>query len=173
MVGVNKDIHPRSMAVLEQAVAAESRLRPDVIETPLIESAALGKRTGCRCWLKLENRQVTGSFKARGAMAFLSALSQRPAGVVTASTGNHGLAVAWAGKRLGVPVTVVVPKNVSSHKAHGLEAAGAALVSWGDDVVRSEARARDLARESGYVYLPPYNDLRVIAGQAGVALEVE
>jgi threonine dehydratase len=128
---------------------------------------------GCRCWLKLENRQVTGSFKARGAMSFMSALSQRPAGVVTASTGNHGLAVAWAGKRKRVPVTVVVPENVSGYKARNLEATGVVLVRWGDDAVQSEAHARELAGKSGFVYLPPYNDLRVIAGQAGVALEVE
>ncbi|HDP94611.1 MAG TPA: pyridoxal-phosphate dependent enzyme [Candidatus Aminicenantes bacterium] len=173
MVAVNKDIHPGSLDVLEQALAAESRVRPQVLVTPLTACGALGREADCRCWLKLENRQATGSFKARGAMSFMRALSQRPAGVVTASTGNHGLAVAWAGKRMRVPVTVVVPENVSGHKARNLEAAGATLVSWGDDVVKSEARARDLARESGYIYLPPYNDLRVVAGQAGVGLEVE
>ena len=165
---------PRSGDVRREALAAESRVRHYLLETPLVESAELGEMAGCRCWLKLENRQVTGSFKARGALAFLTGLGKPPvSGVVTASTGNHGLAVAWAGKRMHIPVTVVLPQTLPQARIRPLEASGAVVLRWGNDVVLAEARAREIAREQKAVYLPPYNDLRVIGGQAGVALEVE
>ena len=160
--------------VMREALAAESRVRPAVLETPLRECPELGRIAGCRCWLKLENHQVTGSFKARGAMNFLAGLSEfRKREVVTASTGNHGLAVAWAGSALGFSVTVVVPRDASSAKIKAIQQSGAAIRYHGDDVVLAEKEARRMAAESGLPYVPPYNHPRVIGGQAGVALEVE
>lgn len=164
-----------SGSVAREAMAAEYRIRPGVRVTPLVESVALGKVGKCRCFLKLENEQVTGSFKTRGAMAFLTGVPGRVLnpGVVTASTGNHGMAVAWGGRNMGVAVRVVVPENASPLKTRRLEAMGAKLSVHGQDVVEAESFARTLAESRGLTYVSPYNHPLVIAGQAGIAMEVE
>ena len=160
--------------VLREALAAEQRVRPGIRVTPLMACPFLERLAGCRCWLKLETRQQTGSFKARGAMSFLQGLDKNSvAGVVAASTGNHGLAVTWAAKLMSIPVTVVVPETVSPLKAERLRSTGATILYHGDDVVQAELRARELAGESHQPYVPPYNHPRIIGGQAGVALELE
>lgn len=149
------------LAAAAEAVAA--RLDP----TPLVRAPALGEHV----WLKLECQQPTGSFKVRGALAALGAL---PAGaeVVTASAGNHGLGVAWAATALGRRATVVVPETASPAKLAALERFDAQLVRRGTSYDEAEAHALELAA-LGAVYVSPYNDGRVIAGQSTIGRELD
>jgi threonine dehydratase len=119
--------------------------------------------------LKLETMQPTGSFKVRGALVALTAHGDRP--VITASAGNHGLGVAYAAQRLGVQATVVVPTTASPAKVEALRAMDVELVLHGDDYEASERHALALA-ERGAVFVSPYNDRHVIAGQSTVAAEL-
>ncbi len=142
--------------------------------TPLMEAPELTDRVGRPVLLKLENLQVTGSFKVRGAAACLAALTpeERRRGVVVCSSGNHGRAVAYVAQRWGVPATVCVPRWVDPVKLAGIRAHGAEAVLAGATFDEAEARAILLARESGRVYVSAYDDPRVIAGQGTLALEV-
>jgi threonine dehydratase len=121
-------------------------------------------------WLKLECQQPTGSFKVRGAIAALSALGG-DAEVVTASAGNHGLGVAWAATRLGRRATVVVPETASPAKVAALQQFDVRLVAHGPSYDEAEAHALELAAR-GMVFVSPYNDTHVIAGQATVGAEL-
>jgi threonine dehydratase len=121
-------------------------------------------------WLKLESQQPTGSFKVRGAIAALSALPA-DAEVVTASAGNHGLGVAWAAPALGRRATVVVPETASPAKVAALGRFDITLVAHGPSYDEAEAHALELA-ERGMTFVSPYNDTRVIAGQATVGAEL-
>ena len=166
---------PVDVGWLRAAVAAvDPRLRPHALVTPLERSPALSARSGAEVMLKLENTQRTGSFKLRGALSRLFALSaaERAAGVVTASSGNHGLAVAHAGQALGIPVEVYVPSVASAAKAARIQALGADLRVHGDDGLESELAARRVAAETGRVYVSPYNDRHVVAGQGTVGAEI-
>jgi threonine dehydratase len=159
-----RTVAPPSAADLAAAAeAVAGRLDP----TPLVGAPALGADV----WLKLESQQPTGSFKVRGA---LSALGSLPASaeVVTASAGNHGLGVAWAATALGRRATVVVPENASPAKLAALERFDARLVRHGASYDEAEAHALELA-ERGAVYVSPYNDARVIAGQSTIGRELE
>ncbi len=151
------------------AVAAELLIRPHVRETP-VEPAWWSPSV----LLKFENLQTTGSFKLRGAMHKLLTLAadQRDRGVVAASSGNHGLAVAHGAQVLGVAATVFVPTYADSTKCRRIAELGAEIVVVGDDCVDTEAAARRFADEHGRCYLSPYNDLDVIAGQGTVAVEL-
>ncbi|HSA57780.1 MAG TPA: threonine/serine dehydratase [Gemmatimonadaceae bacterium] len=155
-------------------LAAEERIRAYVRETPLIDSAALSDAVGARVWLKLENLQRTGSFKLRGATNKLLSLggAERARGVVAASSGNHGAAVAHAGKALGIGVSVFVPEGASVVKLDAMRRAGAEVVTFGTDGLDTEVRAREVAAASGRVYVSPYNDEAVVAGQGTVGVEV-
>ena len=158
----------------EQVDAADKRIRPFARETPVEEAVAWSADWGCRVWLKLENHQVTGSFKFRGALNRLLTLpvSQRAMGVVAASTGNHGLAVAQAARGLNIPCTVYVPQGASPAKLAAIESLGAELLTHGTDGVEAEIEARGVANESGRVYVSPYNDDQVVAGQGTVGAEL-
>jgi threonine dehydratase len=135
--------------------------------TPLLASRALGD--GIQ--LKLETWQPTGAFKVRGALAALSRESPAGAGVVTASTGNHALGVAFAADRLGVPATVVVPENASPAKLAALGRFRARVVTHGDSYDAAERHALDLA-QAGPRFLSSCNDPDVIAGQATIGTEL-
>jgi threonine dehydratase len=149
------------LAAARDAVSA--RLPP----TPLVRAPGLGEDV----WLKLESLQPTGSFKVRGALAALSALPAS-ASVVTASAGNHGLGVAWAATALGRRATVVVPENASPAKLAALERFDVTLERVGSSYDDAEAHALSLASH-GAVYVSPYNDPRVIAGQATIGAEID
>lgn len=151
-----------------EAVAAVAR------RTPLIEAPELSELSGRQVLLKLESLQVTGSFKVRGAAARLAALGpgERRAGVVACSSGNHGRAVAHVAAHLGIPAAVCVPEWVDPVKLEGIRARGAEAVLAGATFDEAEAHALELARRSGRVYVSAYDDLRVIAGQGTLALEV-
>ena len=154
--------------------AAHDRLQGHVVTTPTVAAPWLAHELGLEVRLKLENVQTTGSFKLRGAVHALLQLpsAQRQAGVVAASSGNHGLALATAAQAFGVPVTVFVPTSTPAAKRHAIAAAGATVVVHGDDCVDTEARARRDAAASGRAYVSPYNDPHVIAGQGTVAVEL-
>jgi threonine dehydratase len=148
--------------------AAYERIRPFVRETPLEYSSALG------VWLKLEHLQATGSFKFRGASNKIALLTpeQAAAGVVTASNGNHGLGVAAAAQSRGICAEVFVSSHVSPAKARRIEQHGARLHPAGADPLTAELAARRAAAESGRVFISPYNDADVMAGQGTIAVEM-
>jgi len=158
----------------EEAEAADLRIRPLVRETPLEAAHQWSDAWGCTVSLKFEHHQRTGSFKLRGAVNRLLTVpaSQRSLGVVTASTGNHGAAVACAAGQLGAPAIVYVPSSASASKVNGIRALGAEIRVHGEDGVDAEVAAREFAESSGRVYVSPYNDPQVIAGQATVGVEL-
>jgi threonine dehydratase len=154
--------------------AAYERIRPYVRETPVDEAASLAPGCGVNLLLKLEQVQRTGSFKFRGASNKVALLepAQAAVGVVTASNGNHGLGVAAAARDRGIRAEVFVSAQVSSAKARRIEAMGAQLRPAGDDPLDAELAARRAAAESGRVFISPYNDLDVLAGQGTIAVEL-
>ena len=160
--------------ILLQAKRADASLRPAVRETPLLEASWLGRARGTNVLLKMESLQVTGSFKFRGAMTKILALAiaDRRRGVVAASTGNHGAAVAEAGFRLKIPVHVFVPESVSASKLSRIETRGAEVTQIPGDPINAERTARAYAEKHGLTYVSPYNDPSVVAGQATVGLEL-
>jgi threonine dehydratase len=166
------------MLELADVEAAERRLEGRVRRTPLVFWSVGGTGRGRPVVaLKAENLQVTGAFKARGAMHRLLVLREqaggaRIPGVVTASSGNHGQALAWAGAMLDIPVTVVVPEDASPPKVAGALAWGAQVERCGRTSGERIARAQALAAERGLSYVPSYDDLDVMAGQGTLALEV-
>ncbi|TAK16873.1 MAG: pyridoxal-phosphate dependent enzyme [Acidobacteria bacterium] len=153
---------------------AAERLRPYITRTPLVRSAWLSEASGADVWLKLETAQKTGSFKARGAMHALIALKDRSPEidrVVTASAGNHGQGLAWAGSHLGIRVRAYAPSFAAAKKRANMRALGAEVVET-ETYEEAEARAAEDAKASGVPYVSPYNDDDVIAGQGTVALEM-
>lgn len=155
-------------------LSAAERIRPHIAETPLIPSPVLSERTGATVLLKLENRQTTGSFKLRGATNKLLSLSaaQRALGVVTASTGNHGLAVAHAASQLGIAATIFMPESASPRKVAKLRTFDVELRFIPGDAVNAETTARCTADATGRVFVSPYNDPVIVAGQGSVAVEM-
>jgi threonine dehydratase len=153
---------------------AQARIHGRVRRTPLSESAALSRLSGAQVQLKLENLQFTGSFKERGAASRLLTLTdaERRQGVVTASAGNHAQAVALHASRLGVLATVVMPEGTPLVKVQATESHGARVIIHGSGYDAAAERAAELARESGAVYVHPFDDLEVMAGQGTIALEL-
>jgi threonine dehydratase len=142
--------------------------------TPVEHAPSLSHATGSEVYLKLENQQVTGSFKVRGALNAL--LSRKPdvlsRGVVAASTGNHGLATLYACERVGTTCTIFAPATGATSKLDALRRAGADVRLRGDDCVEAEVAARTFAEGQGSLYLSPYNDPDVVAGQGTIGLEL-
>ena len=155
--------------------AAAERIGPHVRATPLWVSEPLSERTGATVAVKAEHCQRTGSFKLRGALNKVLSLdaSTRERGVVTASSGNHGIAVATAAQRTGTSATVYLPTGASSAKAAAIERLGAQLVTVAsEDAFQAEVAAGAAAAADGSTYISPYNDPAVIAGQGTVGLEI-
>ena len=152
---------------------ALSRISSLIRKTPLQYSPSLSEKTGSEVYLKLENFQVTGSFKARGASNKLMILSKdKPERIITASSGNHGSAVANAAAELGLEVLIFLPKTVSPAKLNKIKLFGAEVVlTEADGRTDAETAARQYAEENQLPYLSPYNDLDVITGQATTAAE--
>jgi threonine dehydratase len=155
--------------------AAARRLAPHLRRTPLLDGGPLsGGDPGSRLLLKLENLQVTGSFKARGATNKVLSLppEQAARGLVTASGGNHGLGVAFAGRLAGAPVTIYLPANVPAAKAAKLERWGARVIWEGEVWDDANRAALAAAQREGLTYVHPFADREVIAGQGTVGLEI-
>ena len=161
-------------SIHDNVLAAEDRIRPHILETPLIPSPVLSLRTAASVYLKLENRQHTGSFKLRGATNKILSLSQdeRGRGVVTASTGNHGLAVAHASAQLGVDATIFLPESASPRKVEKLRTFPVDLRFVPGDALNAALAARAAGEDSGKPYISPYNDPQVMAGQGTVGVEM-
>jgi len=162
------------MNLVDRIGAADRRIRPHARETPLLWSPALSDRAGTRIFLKLENLQHTGSFKLRGALNRMLTLSdgERARGIVTASTGNHGAACAYAGQMSGVAPTVFVPTGAAPSKVARIERLGGQVRYHGVDSGETEREARRQAELGGQYFLSPYNDEEVMAGQGTVATEL-
>lgn len=162
------------MLSLVDVERAQARITGKVRRTPLSESAALSRLAGCQVHLKLENLQFTGSFKERGAASRLLSLSteERNRGVITASAGNHAQAVALHASRLGVAATVVMPEATPLVKVQATESHGARVVLWGAGYDAAAERAAEIANETGAVYVHPFDDLEVMAGQGTIGLEL-
>lgn len=154
--------------------AAHERIRTSIVETPLEEVSALFPQTRARVYFKMENLQNTGSFKLRGATNRILGLSKlhAQAGVIAASNGNHGLGVAEAARRAGIPAEVFVSEHVSPAKARRIEQSGATIRRAGTDPLDAELAARAAAEASGKVFISPYNDFEVMAGQGTIAVEL-
>ena len=154
--------------------AAAERIGDLVRRTPAERSAWLSEVTGAEVFLKHENLQHTGSFKVRGALSRLlgAAASERSRGVVAASTGNHGAGVAWSVARVGARATIFVPESADGSKVAAIGRLGAAIERVPGDPLEAERRARAFAADSGRLYLSPYNDPLVVAGQGTLGLEL-
>jgi threonine dehydratase len=159
---------------LADVEAARARLRGVIHETPCAFSQSLSDLTGARVFVKLENLQMTGSFKERGAANVLLQLppAERKRGVVTASAGNHGLAVAFHAARLGVGAVIVMPEWAPLTKVTAARRHGAEVVLHGENYDEAYARAREVEAERGLVFVHPFDDPRVIAGQGTIGLEL-
>lgn len=159
-------------AVRARMAAAEARIRPHIRTTPVETSPVFSKRTGVPIVLKLEHIQHSGSFKVRGAFskALAEAGDDRP--VLTASSGNHGLAVAHVASALGRPAEILVPETIAPFKYALLRATSARVVKRGRTGYETLAAVRERADRGTHLYLPPYNDLDVIAGQATLGAEL-
>ena len=153
---------------------ASTRLRWWIKPSPILESEELNRRAGCRVLIKAESLQYGGSFKIRGALNGLLGLSesQRCAGVVTFSSGNHAQGVALAAKWLGVQATIVMPRDAPRIKKLATEQAGARVVLYDRHTEDRERIGADLADRSGAVLLPPFDHPDIIAGQGTVGLEI-
>lgn len=165
---------PIESDLIHKTEQAAERIRDYVRETPVEYSIALSRLVGGEVFLKLENFQQTGSFKLRGAMNKLLSLSaeQKARGIVAASSGNHGAAVAFGLRALGCEGTIFVPRTASRAKVDAVRSYGAKLRVEGEDSVTTEFAARQWALDQGKVYISPYNDLDVIAGQGTLAIEL-
>jgi len=153
---------------------AERRIGPYVRETPLEPSRRLSDLGCCSAHLKLENVQVTGSFKPRGVLNKLLTLGddERARGVITASTGNHGLAVAHGSGLLGIASVVCLPEGTPAHRLAALREVGTELVTHGRECAETEAFAREEAARRGMIYVSPYNDPAIVAGHGTLAPEL-
>lgn len=163
------------MDIRNEVKQAETRIRPYVRQTILEYSPTLSQRSGAEVYCKLENLQHTGSFKVRGAMNKLLSLtgSDRSKGVVAASTGNHGAAVAFSMEQLGVPGIIFVPENADPSKIALIEQSNAEVRFFGSDCAETEVHARQYAADQGMTYVSPYNDPQIIGGQGTIGLELE
>lgn len=162
------------MVTLADIEAARKTIAGHVLRTPLLPAPPLSALTGAEVFVKYENLQVTNSFKERGACVKLAALSadERRRGVIAMSAGNHAQAVAYHARRLSVPATIVMPVTTPFVKVKATEAHGATVVLHGETLAQAQTRAEAIARDGNLVWVHPYDDPDVIAGQGTIALEM-
>src|SRR5215475_6443925 len=162
------------MLSAQDITEAESRIRPLVRETPVDHSLHLSRLGDADVYLKLEHLQHTGSFKLRGATNKIFSLDdgQLRRGVIAASTGNHGMGVCYAARHAGTTAAIYLPRDVSEQKLAVIKHLGGIPVLSAGDCLEAEYAAREAARKSGQVFISPYNDLQVIAGQGTTGLEL-
>ncbi len=159
---------------IEEIRAAATRIAGAVIRTPTLKSRILSERSGCEVWLKFENLQFTAAYKERGALNKLLQLTpeERSRGVIAASAGNHAQAVAYHGRRLGIPVTIVMPASTPTIKVTQTEGHGARVILTGERYDDAYAHASQLRITEGLVFVHPFDDRDVIAGAGTIALEM-
>jgi len=159
---------------LAQIAEAAERIRPYAIVTPLLESRQINEMTGGRILFKAEVLQVTGSFKFRGACNRLLQLTpeQKAAGVVAYSSGNHALATSAVSRLLGIHATILMPSDAPKTKIEGARANGADVILYDRKTENREAIGGEIARKTGAITVPPYNDPFIMTGQGTVGLEI-
>ncbi len=159
---------------IRNILEARRRIRNFVIRTPTCRSAIFSQRTGAEVYLKLECFQSVGVFKIRGAINKICSLSQSELkkGLVTSSSGNHGLSVAYAAKIFGVKAVVVVPKNAVKEKVKAIKSYGAKVVKYGESYDEAHSEAVRIQKETSATFVHPFNDNFVIAGQGTIGLEL-
>ena len=162
------------MELKKEFIDAESRIRKYIRETPLEYSPKLSDMGDCNVYLKCENLQITCSFKFRGAINKLLSLteSEKKRGVITASSGNHGAATAYALSKFGCLGIIYLPENASSAKVEALQQYGAEIKFHGTDCVKTETFAKDIAKKCNKIFISPYNDAKIIAGQGTIGVEL-
>jgi threonine dehydratase len=159
---------------LADVEAAARRISGAVVRTPTMYSKTLSAITGAQIWLKFENQQFTAAYKERGALNALLLLSeeQRARGVIAASAGNHAQGLSYHGSRLGVPVTIVMPKTTPTVKVMQTEAVGGEVLLEGETFDEAYEYARSMEKQLGLTFVHPFDDPNVAAGQGTVALEL-
>ncbi len=159
---------------LEDVEAAAKVLDGQIVRTPLRRSETLSTITGADVWVKFENMQFTAAFKERGALNKLSGLSdeEKARGVIAASAGNHAQGVAYHGRRLGIPVTIVMPVTTPFNKVEHTRAFGARVVLEGHTFDEANAHAETLRQREGLVWIHPFDDPEIMAGQGTAGLEM-
>ncbi|MBR6344263.1 MAG: threonine ammonia-lyase [Lachnospiraceae bacterium] len=162
------------MLTLEKFEEASEIVKKVTLETKLIYSDYLSKQTGAKVYLKPENMQFTGAYKLRGAYYKSSTLSEeeRSRGVITASAGNHAQGVAYAAKCYGMKATIVMPTTTPLIKVNRTKGFGAEVILHGDVYDEACAKAYELAKEHGYTFIHPFDDLAVATGQGTIAMEI-
>jgi len=168
------DAPTKTRPTLDDIRAAAERIKGSVIRTPMMKSETLSQIVDAEVWLKFENLQFTAAYKERGALNKLIQLSdeERKRGVVAASAGNHAQAVAYHGRRLGIPVTIVMPTSTPMIKVTQTEGHGAHVVLFGERFDDADAHAREIEASEGQVFVHPFDDVAVMAGAGTVALEM-
>lgn len=162
---------PVTLADIEAAARA---IEGQIEHTPLRYSRTLSEITGAQVWIKFENLQFTASFKERGALNKLLSLSnsEKAAGVIAMSAGNHAQGVAYHASRLGIPSTIVMPKGTPFVKIEHTRNFGAKVIIHGETLADADAHARQLEKEQGLTFVHPFDDKHVIAGQGTIGLEI-
>jgi threonine dehydratase len=168
-------VSPSDLPVtLDDVRAAAARLAGAVVHTPTLLSRTLSELTGAEVWLKFENLQFTAAYKERGALNKLLLMDQgqRDRGVIAASAGNHAQGLAYHGRRLGIPVTIVMPRATPIIKVQQTEGHGATVILDGERFEDAYVHALEVAQARGLTFVHPFDDLQIIAGQGTVALEM-
>jgi threonine dehydratase len=168
------DAQTQIRPTIDDIRAAAARIEGAVVKTPMLKSRVLSDMVEADIWLKFENLQFTAAYKERGALNKLLQLSEdeRQHGVIAASAGNHAQAVAYHGRRLGIPVTIVMPNPTPSVKVTQTESHGARVVLHGAMFDDAYAKARELEAEQGLCFIHPFDDPQIIAGAGTIALEM-
>jgi threonine dehydratase len=164
----------RQLLTIDDVRAAAQRIEGAVVRTPTMHSKTLSRIAGAEIWLKFENLQFTAAYKERGALNALLLMDevQRKRGVITASAGNHSQGLSYHGTRLGVPVTIVMPKTTPMVKIMQTEQVGGKVVLEGETFDEAYATARSMEKQLGLTFVHPFDDPAVAAGQGSVALEM-
>jgi threonine dehydratase len=159
---------------LEEIQAARRRIGDAIFTTPCARAEILSELMGCEVFLKLENLQMTGSFKERGSLNKILQLTaqQKQAGVITASAGNHAQGVAHAAKLCGIPAVIVMPETAPLAKVRGTREFGAQIVLHGNGYDEAYEKALELQASAGYSFIHAFDDPQVIAGQGTIGLEL-
>jgi threonine dehydratase len=160
--------------ILREIYLARKRIKRHIKYTPLDYSAPYSDKIGGRVYLKLENTQITGSFKIRGALNKILKMDidKLKSGIVTASAGNHGKAVAYSSQLLGIEATIFVPKNAPPNKVRAIKEYGGKVIVVDGYYEDAERKAKEYSEREGLIYVSPYNDNDVIAGQGTLAIEI-
>jgi threonine dehydratase len=167
-------IDPATAVTLADIRAAHARIAPSIVRTPTLFSRTLSQLTGAQVWLKFENLQFTAAYKERGALNKLMQLTEdeKARGVIAASAGNHAQGLAYHGARLGIPVTIVMPRLTPTVKVQQTEGHGAEVILFGERFDDAQAEALEVAAARGLTFVHPFDDPAIVAGQGTVALEM-